>query len=445
MKINKKILVIGTGVIGLPMLIRCSEIKKNNKFLYDVFGYDRYFSTSKIRKKFPFKTNDEEVKKKFNFLIKKKRINVQKSFNFKTKFDIIILSIGFDYDNYQNSQKNIKNLIKKISKKIVDKGTLLLIETTLPPGFTDKIILPEIKKNIKSNSLSFKDISIGYSYERIMPGKNYYKSIKNNFRSYSANNKKSKNKVRQFLKTVINNPNKNLYELNKIKECEMAKIIENSYRAVNIAFIDQWNRLSYELNLNLNKILESIRIRPTHSNLMKTGVGVGGYCLTKDPGFVNKITNFNNINNVDFSINNIATKINKNMPNFCSLLIKSKFKNFKNKKILIIGISYIPNFGDTRLSQGLKLVELIKKGNKIVIFDDLIKKFNGSYNLNKNKLFNEFDIVIFHTRHEHYGKIIKKKWSKTAIYFDLNNFFTDIERKIIKKKSIKFHINGNYG
>ena len=72
MKINKKILVIGTGVIGLPMLIRCSEIKKNNKFLYDVFGYDRYFSTSKIRKKFPFKTNDEEVKKKFNFLIKKK-------------------------------------------------------------------------------------------------------------------------------------------------------------------------------------------------------------------------------------------------------------------------------------------------------------------------------------------------------------------------------------
>jgi UDP-N-acetyl-D-glucosamine dehydrogenase len=444
MKINKKILVIGTGVIGLPMLIRCSEIKKNNKFLYDVFGYDRYFSNSKIGKKFPFETKDEEIKKIFNYLKNKGRINIQKNLNFKIKFDIIILSIGFDYDNYQNSQKNIKDLIKKISKKIISKDTLLLIETTLPPGFTDNIILPEIKKNIKSNSLSFNDISVGYSYERIMPGINYYKSIKNNFRSYSANNKKSKIKVKQFLKTIINNPKKKLYELDKIKECEMAKIIENSYRAVNIAFIDQWNRLSYELHLNLNKVLKSIRVRPTHSNLMKTGVGVGGYCLTKDPDFVNKIKNFNNINNVDFSINKIATKINKNMPKFSSLLIKSKFKNFNNKKILIIGVSYIPNFGDTRLSQGLKLVDLIKKGNKVVVFDDLIKKYNNSYNLNKNKLFNEFDIVIFHTRHEHYKKIIKRKWAKTAIYFDINNFFTDIERNIIKKKNINLHINGNY-
>ena len=332
--------------------------------------------------------------------------------------------------------------MNKISLR-VNKNTLILIETTLPPGFSDKIIIPIFKKNIKKKNLSMKDIFIGYSYERIMPGRNYYKSLTDNDRSFSGNNNLSKLKVKKFLNNIVNKKVK-LFELDNIIDCELGKIIENSYRAVNIAFIDQWNKLSLQLNLNLEKILDSIRIRSSHSNIMRTGLGVGGYCLTKDPMFVHKIKYFKKIKKLNFSLNNLATKINKDMPKFSANFIKDKFKNFYDKKILIIGLSYISDFGDTRFSQGITLFNLLKKNNKITLYDDLIEDYKNNYDLNKHNLFCEFDIVIFNNRNLQLKKIIKKSWNKSTFYFDVNNFFNLKETTYIKTKNLKFYSNGNY-
>lgn len=442
---KQKIFIIGTGVIGFPMLVRCSDIKKKNEFIYDVYGYDR--DIEKIVRKsksgrFPFETNDNQIKKVFKNLYRKKRINFEKSFEKINKSEIIIISVGFDYESYENSKKNMIDLINKISSK-VKKGTLILIETTLPPGFSDKIIIPIFKKNIKKNQLSMKDIFIGYSYERIMPGRAYYKSLINNDRSFSANSNLSKLKVKKFLNDVVSK-NVKLFELDNIIDCELGKIIENSYRALNIAFIDQWNKLSLQLGLNLEKILDSIRVRSSHSNIMRSGLGVGGYCLTKDPLFVNKIKYFKKIKKSKFPLNNLATKINKDMPKFSANFIKNKFKRFKNKKILIIGLSYIRDFGDTRYSQGVTLSNLLKKNNKITLYDNLIEDYKNNYDLNKKNLFSEFDIVIFNNRNLQFNKIIKKKWNKKTSYFDVNNFFNSKETIYIKTKDLKFYSNGNY-
>ncbi len=445
MNSKAKIFIVGTGVIGFPMLVRCSDIKKKNKFIYDVYGYDRDIEKI-IRKsesgKFPFKTNDNQIKKIFKNLYRKKRINFEKSLEKIHESKIIIISVGFDYESYENSKKNMIHLINQISSK-VKKGTLILIETTLPPGFCDKIVIPIFKKNIKKNNLSMRDIFIGYSYERIMPGRAYYKSLINNDRSFSANNNLSKLKVKKFLNEVVNK-NVKLFELDNIIDCELGKIIENSYRALNIAFIDQWNKLSLQLGLNLEKILDSIRVRSSHSNIMRSGLGVGGYCLTKDPLFVNKIRYFKKIKKLNFPLNNIATKINKDMPKFSANFVKKKFKIFKNKKILIIGLSYINDFGDTRYSQGITLSNLLKKNNKITLYDDLIEDYKNNYNLNKKRLFFEFDVVIFNNRNLGFNKIIKKKWNKKTSYFDVNNFFNSKETIYIKTKNLKFYSNGNY-
>ena len=96
-------------------------------------------------------------------------------------------------------------------------------------------------------------------------------------------NTASKKKCSNFLKTFINSKKYKLTEFNNLTECEASKILENSYRAINIAFIDEWTKFAPKLKIDLLKIINAIKLRPTHSNLMKPGIGVGGYCLTKTP------------------------------------------------------------------------------------------------------------------------------------------------------------------
>ena len=188
-------------------------------------------------------------------------------------------------------------------------------------------ILLKIKKS---------EIKFCYSYERVTPGRNYYDSIINSYRCYSGAYDISKLSGKKFLKSFINYKKYKLVELPSIIDCETAKILENSFRAINIAFIDEWTKFSNKLNINLNSIINAISLRKTHSNIMRPGVGVGGYCLTKDPGFANisskKIFKLKN----EFPITNLSKKINYKMVKTSLEFIESK-NSLKNKKILVLG------------------------------------------------------------------------------------------------------------
>ena len=129
----------------------------------------------------------------------------------------------------------------------------------MPPGTCDKIIIPIFKKILKRN-LPVKDVFLTYSFERIMPGKDYINSIKNNLRCYSAINQSAEKRLISF-SSFIKTSKYPLQKFDKFIECETSKIIENSYRALNIAFIDEWTKFSLANNLNLNKILKTIRMR----------------------------------------------------------------------------------------------------------------------------------------------------------------------------------------
>ena len=114
----------------------------------------------------------------------------------------------------------------------------------------------------------------------------------------------------------------------------MSKVLENSYRAVNIAFIEEWKKFSKIMKINLNDVLTAIRKRPTHNNIMGPGFGVGGYCLTKDPLFGSYSTRLFNKEMTNFRFSEMALKINKAMPN--DLLRKIKYILRKNQKVLIL-------------------------------------------------------------------------------------------------------------
>ena len=446
---KKKVCVIGLGYVGLSMAIVISNAKKKNKFEYKTFGYDK--SNKKIKKlnqcinkaKLPFNSSDILLKKKFRLSSLKNKINLIKNISEINKMDVIVVSVGFDFIGNKNSFKNILNLINKISKYI-KKGALLLIETTLPPGTFQKILIPKINNIIKKRNLGLNDIFLSYSCERIMPGKNYYNSIINNYRCYSGYNKSSKQKVKNFLKSFINYKKFPLTELNSITECETAKVLENSYRATNIALIDEWVNYANLLKIDLLKVIEAIKIRPTHSNIMLPGLGVGGYCLPKDGLFATRSAKLFFKKKIDFPFIKLSSRINNNMPNSSFSLIKEKIKNLKNKKILIMGLSYKEDIDDTRNSASIILYKkLIKKGSKITFHDPLV---NEKENITHKEIpkFEKFDLIAFCVKHKDYKKISLADFSRKPVYFDLNNVLEEKKINYMKRKNYKLFILGRY-
>ena len=151
---QKMACVIGLGYVGLPMAIAIANAKLKHKFYYKVFGFDKDFKKSKIlqqsiiSKKLPIETMDKKLKQKFFISSHKNKINIINDIKNINKMDIIVLSVGFDFIDNKNSLKNLIKLINSITLNIKN-GALLLIETTLPPGTFEKILVPKIKQNLK--------------------------------------------------------------------------------------------------------------------------------------------------------------------------------------------------------------------------------------------------------------------------------------------------------
>ena len=199
-------------------------------------------------------------------------------------------------------------------------------------------------------------------------------------------------------------------QTSKYRSSETAKILENTYRAVNIAQIDEWTKFANEIKIDLLDILNAIKIRPTHSNIMQPGIGVGGYCLTKDPEFaeiaLSKI--FRRKKKFDFKFANLSMKVNKAMPKTTIELISKRINGkFKNKKFLIFGVSYKKNIGDTRNSPVLDLCKFIKaKKGLINYFDPYVSYW---YEFQKNSLkissLKDYDYLIFTVNHSYFNQI----------------------------------------
>ena len=125
----------------------------------------------------------------------------------------------------------------------------LLIETTVPPGTCEEIIAPFLRQELEKREMDLDDIFLAHSYERVMPGENYLASIREYWRVFSGLNKQSALECRKFLETIIDTVNYPLTELKSMTASETAKVMENTYRAVNIAFIDEWTKFASSTNL----------------------------------------------------------------------------------------------------------------------------------------------------------------------------------------------------
>ena len=426
----KKIGVIGLGYVGFPMLVALASLTKKNSNIFDVTGFENKDKEGIKKKnlilnnKMPISSNDLNLKKKFKKICNKNLIKINNDFKEIKNMDVIIVSINFDYKK-KKIFKNLESLIKNIFSR-VKKDSLIIIESTLIPGTCDKICLPIIKKILSKRKMSLNNVFFGYSYERVTPGENYLKSLMNTGRNYAGYNQAACKKIEFFFKKFFQKRNVRNFKFEKLIECETAKIIENSYRSLNIAFIHEWMEFSNSQKLNLNKILSSIRVRKTHSNIMRPGLGVVGYCLTKDPKFSIESSNKFFKGKFKFPLTKNSVVINKKLIEFSSNFIKSKVKELSKKKILFCGFSYKENVGDFRNSPTKALIKSLKI-RKFSVYDPYLKNNNTLSELKIEK----YDAIIFTVNHKEFRNFPFKKLKKKNMIFDLNNVINS--KDIIKR------------
>jgi UDP-N-acetyl-D-glucosamine dehydrogenase len=458
--IRKNVVVQGLGFVGAAMVAALSNAKNiDGDLLYNVIGVDlpdenNYWKIALTNcSKPPIVSTDKEISTAYDTAGKNGNLLATYSHYAYELADIVIVDIHLDIKkkklgkvkDYDFTFDIYTEAIKSVAEKVKD-DVLIIIETTVPPGTTEKVIQPIFTKTFDKRGMKSTLFSLAHSYERVMPGANYYNSIVNYYRVFSGINERSKVRAREFLESFINTDEYPLTELHSTHASEIAKVLENSYRAMNIAFIKEWTEFAESSNVNLFEVIDAIRVRPTHNNIMQPGFGVGGYCLTKDALLADWAykNHFNNDGHLEMSIN--AVSINDLMPEYTFKLLNNSFPSLKGKKIIIFGVSYLSDISDTRYSPTEYFYDLCKKeGLSIVVHDPIVtyweeKDLEIDVNLDGIKNL-DAEIAIFTVKHKEYIELkanrILDLLPNIRLVIDANNVINDIVAWDLSRRGIK--------
>ena len=455
MNSTKNVVIQGLGFVGSAMAVAvASKTCGKNEPLFNVTGIDLSTVAGQERidcinaGEFPFKTKDYKLSDEIKKAVTRGNLKATSTKNVYKKADVVLVSINCDIVK-QNGQEKI--LLKDFSDSIceiaenISEDTLVIIESTVPPGTCEKIVYPLFKEVFNIRKLNINKFYLAHSYERVMPGEKYFDSIVNYYRVFAGINQESTIRCKAFLSQVINTEVYPLSCLSSPTSSETGKLLENSYRAVNIAFIEEWGRFAEDVGIDLFEVIDAIRQRPTHSNIRQPGFGVGGYCLTKDPLFA-KIAarDILKLNGHNFPFSTQAVQVNANMP----LVTLNKLKNYfcgnlKGKKILLMGITYRQDVGDTRFSPSETLVKgAMSQGVEISAYDPMVDDWDEVDIELESKLPSsaDFDAVVFAVPHKEFAEIKLNEWiTKTnTLLFDANNVFTEKQYLEIKKNKLNY-------
>jgi UDP-N-acetyl-D-glucosamine dehydrogenase len=389
------VVVMGVGFVGVVMAGVIADATdaqgRSGKF---VIGMQRPSSRSywKIplvnRGVCPVSAEDPEVAPLIErCVLQKKTLIATFSMEALTMADVVVVDVQCDFikeelGNVKSGNADILALeesFKVIGQKIPPQA-LVLIETTVPPGTTEYIAYPYIKKAFEDRGLTEEPL-LSHSFERVMPGKEYVASIRNFWRVCSGINDEARKRVVRFLSEVIEVEKFPLTVLDRPMESETCKIVENSFRATILAFMHEWSLFAERNGVDLIKVIEAIKVRPTHSNILFPGPGVGGYCLPKDGGLgLWSYKHLMGFQDDIFQITPLAININDTRALHAAQLVRDALRNqnriVASSRIVVLGISYREDVGDTRYSGSELLVrKLTEMGAEVRVHDPYVNQW----------------------------------------------------------------------
>ena len=441
--------VLGVGFVGAVMAAIVADTKdaagKSGKF---VIGVQRPSTRSfwKIhllnRGESPVKAEDPEVDPMIRrCVLEKKTLVATYNEDVLKLVDCVVVDVQCDYlkeslGDLATGQADMAALEKSFGTiaERIQPDCLVLIETTVAPGTTEQVAYPQFKKIFKKRGIKSEPL-LAHSYERVMPGRDYVKSIRDFWRVCSGVNEPAKQRVVKFLSEVLNVKDFPLTVLDRPIESETAKIVENSYRATILAFLDEWSLFAEQNGVDLVKVIKAIKVRPTHSNIIFPGPGIGGYCLPKDGGL--GMWAYKHIlgwkDNI-FKVTPTAININDTRGLRAAEMVRDALRNLDRPiaaaEVLLLGASYREDVGDTRYSGSELIVrKLSEMGAEIRVHDPYVEHWwefeaqdsypSNSHSLkrffrNQDKLaalavsqdlpasLKDVDVVVFAVRHSAY-------------------------------------------
>ena len=386
--------VVGLGYVGLPLAVEASLQGLN------VVGYDINSERVDI-----INNGLSPIEDISNEQLSSALKNFHPTTNSKELSECrnVVISVPTPLTDYQPDLSYVIDAAKTVGENLVS-NQVVILESTTYPGTTIEVLIPNLEK--RSGLIAGKDFFVGYSPERIDPGNKIWK-FKNTPKVISGMNDDSTKKIKEFYESIIDET----VVVNGTKEAEMVKLLENTYRHVNIALINELAMLCEMLDIDIWEVVNAAKTKPFGFESFKPGPGVGGHCIPVDPEYLSFKTR-----QIGKPVRfvELAQEINNSMPTYVvnrvSDLLNSNDKILRNSKILLLGVAYKKDISDMRESPAVDIAQLLlNKSVEVSFYDPFVEEFSVSGDsINKEtdvKAFNNYDMILVLTPHTKFKEI----------------------------------------
>jgi len=416
-KSKKKVVVVGLGYVGLPLALLVD--RKG----YEAIGID---------------INEDKVKmlndRNFPFVAEKEVINhfkngsLKATTDFKNLIDASVIIICVPTPVHENNMPNLEpleNACKMIAPNL-RKGQLVILESTVNPGVSENIVLPIFEKG--SGLKGGKDFYLSHCPERINPGDKKW-TVENIPRVAGSLEKTGLRKTLNFYKSIISAEIKPMMSL---KEAEAVKIVENTFRDINIAFVNELAMSFSRLGIDVVNVINGAATKPFAFMPHLPGCGVGGHCIPVDPYYLIEYAKNRGFNH-DFL--SLARRINEEMPEFTAKTVvralNEKRLAVNGTRVAVLGLSYKPEIDDCRESPAFKIIEYLKEyGAEVVTYDPFVPGSSSASSL--QEALKGSPAVVVATAHNEFKKLTPQDFLRNGV-----SVIVDGRNCLTKEKFVK--------
>ncbi|MDD3486758.1 MAG: nucleotide sugar dehydrogenase [Candidatus Moranbacteria bacterium] len=382
---KQKVAVIGLGYVGFPLAVLAATKD------YEVFGYDKDEEKLSRIEKGENIVGEEYIDE----LLPKVKINVARDETNLKQCKIFIIAVPTPVDEkYYPDLSFVRSASETVAKNM-ESGALVVVESTINPGVCEEIVKPVFEK--KGWEVG-KTVYISHCPERINPGDSKW-NVRNIPRVAGSFDEIGLKKTVDFYESILD---ATVMPMKTIREAEAAKIIENSFRDVNIAFVNELAKSFDLMGIDIVNVIRGAATKPFAFMPHWPSRGVGGHCIPVDPYYLIEKAKENDF---DHRFLRNARAINNSMPHYTIELLQNKLneieKSVKGTSIGILGVSYKANVGDLRESPALKVIEELEKlGGRLNIFDPYLPKYSNVKNL--DEVLEKSEVVVLLTNHSQF-------------------------------------------